>query len=177
MTSDSSIENLDTLYCMQIRCGDRKLVLPRNSIVELKAFAEPEPLQHPQSRKLIKAEPWIIGSVVYRNLPLPVISLEMLIDEASDYERRRARLCILHAVSDTLSPASYAIVCQGFPSLIEVPGLLGESLAQQTAPANPDAKNHYIAAQIQLGGFLSAVPDLDAIESSIHQALANAKND
>lgn len=174
---NSKIDNLDALYCMQLRCGERKLIVPRNAIMELKPFAEPEPLQHPQSRKLIKAEPWLIGSVVHRNLPVPVISLEMLVDGASDYERRRARLCVMHAVSDALNPPSFAIVCQGFPSLIEVPGVLADPLAQQAAPEDPDTDNRFIAAQIHIGGFLSAVPDLDAIESALSEALLQAKND
>jgi chemotaxis signal transduction protein len=177
MHKHPNTKQLDALYCMQIRCGERKLVLPRNAIVELKPFAEPEPLQHPQSRRLIKAAPWIIGSVIHRNLPLPVISLEMLLDASSDYERRRARLCIMHGISDALNPPSYAIVCQGFPSLIEVPKNMAEPLAQEAAPADPDANNELIAAQLQLGGFFSAVPDLDVIESLISEALANAKND
>ena len=177
MNSISAEDDLQLIYAMQLRCGDRKLVLPRNVIMELKPFAEPEPLQHPQSRKLIKSEPWVLGSVIHRNLPVPVVSLEMLVDGSSDYERRRARICIMHAVSEALSPPSFAIVCQGFPSLLEVPATLAAKLAEQKAPANPDEDNPYIAAHIHLGGYLSAVPDLPAIESALSVALTEAKQD
>lgn len=177
MSTTSPEDNLEMLYAMQIRCGDRKLVLPRNAIIELKPFTEPEPLQSPQTRKLITAEPWILGSVMYRNLPVPVLSLEMLIDGASEIERRRCRVCILHGIGNALLPPMYAVICQGFPSLLEIPGKLNENVADQIAPENPDADNPYIAAQIQLGGYLCAVPNLPNIEQALAQAINDAKDD
>lgn len=177
MSTPSQIDDLELLYAMQIRCGDRKLLLPRNVIMELKPFAEPEPLQHPQTRKLIRSQPWVLGSVIHRNLPVPIISLEMLVDGAADFERRRARLCLMHGISDSLSPPNYAVVCQGFPSLLEVPAMLANNLAEQPAPQDPDQENPFIAGQIHLGGYLSAVPNLPAIESELALALTEAKQD
>ena len=163
----------EPLYVMQLRCGERKLVVPRNVVVELKPFHDPEPLQHPQTQKLLRSNtPWLLGSVIYRELPLPLISLEKLIDNAETFERRRARICILHSLDHASAPNHYAIVCQSFPSLLEVPNQLAETVAEQTAPPNPDGDTPYIAGQLQLGGYLSAIPNLPAIEKVLVAALA-----
>lgn len=171
MSQTSSDTSAQPLYAMQLRCGTRRLILPRNAIAELKPFSEPEPLQSPETRELISAEPWVLGSIKYRDLPIPAISLEMLIDGASEPASQRARYCIMHAIGHDLSPPLYAILCQGFPSLLEVPGQLGKQVASQTAPNNPDKDNSYIAAQIQLGGYLCTVPNLPEIEQNLAQTL------
>lgn len=171
MNSNNADPAVQPLYAMQVRCGSRRIIFPRNAIAELKPFAAPEPLQSPQTRELISAEPWILGSIIYRDLPIPAISLEMLIDGATQPASHRARYCIMHAIGHDLSPPLYAIVCQGFPSLLEVPGELGKQVADLPAPHNPDENNAYIAAQIQLGGYLCAVPNLPEIEQHLAQAL------
>lgn len=152
---------------MQMRCGERKLTLPRNAIIELAAFTEPEPQRPSQQKTARKSANWVLGSTPFQNQLVPVISLEMLIDRQQRYDPSRARLCFMQAITTAFKPAIYAVVCQGFPSLIEIPGLLADSLAAQPAPQNPDQDNPYIAAQIQLGGYLSAVPCLPAIEAAI----------
>lgn len=178
MSPTSADTSVQPLYAMQVRCGTRRLILPRNAIAELKPFAEPEPLQSPKTRELISsAEPWILGSIIYRDLPIPAINLAMLIDGAAQPAQHRARYCIMHAIGHDLNPPLYAIICQGFPSLLEVPGQLGQQVANQTAPNNPDNDNPYIAAHIQLGGYLCAVPNLPEIEQHLAQALNKHSDD
>lgn len=161
------------LYSMQLRCGDRRLLLPRNVVIEVKAFTQPEPLLNPSSRKPIKAPGWVLGSVPHRDQQIPLLSLEQLID-STEGSLERARICIIQAIGESLNPAIYAVTCQGFPTLLEVPATLGSDLAQQKAPANPDQGNDFIACQIQLGGYYCAIPDLLQIESLLSQTLTEA---
>lgn len=171
MSSSVTPDNTpDMLYCMQLRCGDRRLIVPRNSVVEIKAFAQPEPLLNPSSRQPIKAPEWLLGAIPHHDRQIPLLSLTQLIDsQKSGYER--ARICIMQALGEALQPAIYAVVCQGFPTLLEVPATLGNALAQQKAPADPDQDNDFIASQIQLGGYYCGIPDLLQIESILSQTL------
>lgn len=161
------------LYCMQLRCGDRRILVPRSVVIEVKAYAPPEPLLDPISKKPINGPEWILGSTRHHDQHIPVLSLEKLID-AESASQEQARICIMQAIGEALKPAYYAVICQGFPTLLEVPATLASTLAEQKAPENPDSDNDLIASQVQLGGTYSAIPDLPQIESVLSQALTEA---
>lgn len=157
------------LYAMQLRCGERKLLLPRSVVAEVKAYSEPEPLLHPVSQQILKPNYWLIGSIRHLGANLPLLQLDGLIDgeKKQPANSQHSRLCLLQCLDSKLGFPLYAVITQGFPSLMEVPRRLSETLAEKPAPQNPDAENAYIAAHIQLGAYLCAIPDLRAIESAL----------
>lgn len=158
---------------MQLRCGDRRLVVPRSAVVEIKAYSPPEPLLSPNGQKPIAGPNWILGSTQHRDQHLPLLALEQLIDQEQP-SPQQARICVLQILDSSLPLKGYAVLCQGFPSLLEVPAVIDSKLGQQNAADDPDVNNEFIASQIQLDGYYCAVPNLPAIEQRLAQTLSVA---
>lgn len=157
-----------SLHCMQLRCGERHLLMPRSAVIELRAYTPPEPLATPPNARAS----WLLGTVKHLDHAIPLLALDKLIDTDSPVSRE-TQICILQALEPDLNPPCYAVVCQGFPALVEVPANLSSEQSQQHAAENPDANNPLIAAQLLLNGYYHAIPNLPLIETQISRTLTS----
>lgn len=140
--------------------GGPRLLLPRNVVIEVQGWQTPEPL--------VGAPGWLAGRLRWQEADIPVLSLAHLFGKARPLEPREARLVIWQALDGALQPAAYAVICKGFPTLVDLtPAMLAAGQLGGTG-------GRPVAGRISLGRVEAVVPDLSAIERALARALGRA---
>lgn len=134
-----------------------RVLLPNANIAEVITYSPPEAVPG--------APAWLLGRVPWRGWRLPLISLPMLAGRSDDEERTSARVAVLKALGGRPGMPFLAMLAQGFPRLTTItPDLLVE-----TADERPGVPG--IAAEVQVRDEHALIPDLEAIEALVADAL------
>lgn len=119
--------------------------------------AEIIPLRQPD--KVGEGPDWLVGKLAWRDEVIPLISYERLNDTGSAQIGSDARIAVLNNLTGKVK--FYAILIQGIPRQSKINN---DDLIEDPAECGPvDAIN------IQIGGELAVMPDLDAIEKAISE--------
>ena len=134
------------------------LVLPGALVAEVVPYMEPAPAQD-------AVPDWFLGSIVWREQRIPLVSVDALVTGADAVSGARVRIAVLKAVASGPELNYYAIVMRGLPRLVSVsPGTvegLGENLSEGPA----------VAAEVLANGEPAIIPDVDYIEAQINAVL------
>lgn len=130
-----------------------RLVLPNTCIAEIINFSELEPVENPQ--------PWVLGTMAWRSLRIPVLSFEAANGMPFPDKARKPRVAVLNGIHGHAQLSFYAIALQGIPRLIS---LDKTNLNTITAP---DVNFPLAYEQAMIGTQSVVIPDLEKFEQQI----------
>jgi chemosensory pili system protein ChpC len=136
------------------------LLLPNAAVIEVRGI---EGLR-------MRTEPpgWLLGAVDWREHELPVLSLEGLLGRPLPARSRRSRLLVINSVATSVNNGLLALVCQGYPHLTALNRSALQPLALQAS--DPD---EFVLARVRVANTQAIIPDLEAIEAKVAQALGS----
>lgn len=137
-----------------------RLLLPNATIAEVMSYAPPEPVAD--------APDWLLGRIRWRGWQLPLIAFARLAALAEEKGGLGSKVVVLKALGGDAKSPYFAILTQGFPRLVTVSrdGLIID--------ADADDLPLGVQARVTLNQDDAFVPDLDAVERLISEALAVA---
>ncbi|MGI8560281.1 MAG: chemotaxis protein CheW [Luteimonas sp.] len=139
-----------------------RLLLPNATIAEVMSYAPPEPVAD--------APDWLLGRIRWRGWQLPLIAFARLAALAEEKGGLGSKVVVLKALGGDAKSPYFAILTQGFPRL----GTVSRDGLVVDADANADELPLGVQARVMLNQDDAFVPDLDAVEKLISEALAVA---
>lgn len=131
---------------------DGKLLLPNVSVAEVLDYQQPEPSAE-------AAPEYILGTIRWRGLSLPVISFE----RANQSEMKAgagARIAVINTVNSSNDELPFfALVTQGIPRLVKITEAAIEALDSDLGPAQ--------SALVRVDGEAACIPNIDYLEQLI----------
>lgn len=148
----------EQLYAVLVAVAGDTLLVPNIAVAEAVSREGLQPTQGP---------PWLLGLLNWGGRRVPVIRFETLNGTAPQaMPARRDRLLVLQAVSNRLGSGLFAIVAEGYPHLVSL-----SRGAVQPAPLRESDRSELVAARARIAGQEVAIPDFDAIEHALAQAI------
>ncbi len=135
-----------------------RVLLPNATVAEVISYAKPE--------EVANAPAWLLGRLPWRGWRLPLFSFPMLTGELEDESRGNARVAVLKALGGNAGMPFLALLAQGFPRLTTIT----QDLLIPTSDENPHAPG--VRAEVLVRDDRAIIPDLDAIEEMVANALA-----
>lgn len=127
------------------------ILLPNVTVAEIIPAA---PIQHVENAPL-----WYLGNFHWRELTVPLLSLEALNGEAAPSIHNRARFAVLNTTGLHSDLPFIAILTQGLPRLARV--------SEDEISAREDAENRrYDLMHVSWAGEYTLIPDITAIEQT-----------
>jgi chemosensory pili system protein ChpC len=125
------------------------LLLPTVSVAEMAAYQQPLPVAN--------APHWLLGTFVWRQQQIPLLSFEGLNGNPLGVAQIRSRVAVLNhtGVSDQLP--FIGILTQGIPRLTHV---IGESVREDTG----QERQAFDLLRVQVDGEPAVIPDICALE-------------
>lgn len=156
------------LYALLIGLRNDALILPNAALAEVMTRNRMQPRMQPLSPVPgNKAGSARIGSLQWQGRELPVISFEALNGGSiPPIDHRRARLVVLHALSERLPSRAYALLCQGHPQLLPL-----NAAAVQSAPLRSDDRPEFVLTRVRIATREALIPDMERIEAELAAAL------
>jgi chemosensory pili system protein ChpC len=156
-------EQFDEVYSLLIPFAGGKLILPRVSVTEVTGFLRPKPVRG--------APDWLMGLIRWHDQDIPLVSFEGLCGRKVPERAGRTRIAITYTIGELISPAVFAILTQGYPYLVRVnPAVLSVD------PENDFGADAPILNRLRMANERPYVPDLEAIESRILEALPERRS-
>jgi chemosensory pili system protein ChpC len=100
------------IHSQLITTQSRSLLLPNTAIAEIVHYAAPQPVDD--------APDWLLGTMVWRGLRIPVVSYERASGDVSMEYDNRARIAVLNGVHSGAALQFYAFVISNNPRLLKV---------------------------------------------------------
>ncbi len=144
------------LTALILPLADRQLLVPNVLLAELVSVQTPT--------TLAGAPDWLLGSIGWRERQVPLLSFEAAAGGVTEGDGKR-RIGIFNAVAGLPGLAYYALQLRGIPHSLRVDAQLPRAEAPLTA-LECDA--------VALGERVLKIPDLDALEQLLGEALAAA---
>lgn len=141
----------------------RTLIIPLqgcNLLLPNVAVAEVVPYVHP--REMEGAPDWMLGTISWRGLNIPLISYDRLQGLETVNSLVQARIAVVNSVRPDSGLAFYALVTAGIPQLKRVST---DTLQEVTPEARTGA-----LCEVRIGDIPAVIPDLDTLESVVAQA-------
>ncbi|MEN1930052.1 chemotaxis protein CheW [Luteimonas sp. MJ250] len=142
-----------------------RLLMPNAMIAEVLSYAPPEPVAD--------APDWLLGRIRWRGWQLPLASFSRLAGIADDAGGLGSKVVVLKALGGDSHLPYVALLTKGFPRLVTVSrdalvADAGEGDADGDAPQLPLG----VLMRVLLNDEPTLLPDVDAIEGAIREALA-----
>jgi len=144
-----------------IQVGGARLLLPNATIAEVLSYAPPAPIAH--------APRWLLGEIRWRGWTLPLVAFGELSGLAREPGGLGSKVVVLKALSAASRLPYFALLTQGFPRLVTV---AADSLTLEGREG--DVLPHGVQARVKLNDDAALLPDLEAVEAMIGEALAQA---
>lgn len=142
---------------------DYTLLVPGSVVTEVVGFQEPVSIAGLGD----ESERWLLGRISWRDMELPLVSLEGFISGRPVEASVRSRIIVLKAIGNPPGMPYYGIVARQIPRLVTVQEGTIELLDQ------PDGL-FAIQCQVLANGEPALIPDLARIEDSVYRALLEA---
>jgi chemosensory pili system protein ChpC len=152
---------VEELYSLLVPLHQARLIVPRACVAEVIRYAPPE--HRPD------APSWFRGFVAWNDRQVPVIRVEDLCGLESAPPGGRTRLAIFNGMSGMLDASAFGVLTEGFPQLVRVNRDVMEIHDEHSWPEDGP-----IICQIRMINEYPLIPDLEKIEASIRDALADA---
>lgn len=137
-----------------------RLLLPNATVAEVITLSTPDPIDN--------APEWLLGRVGWRGWRLPLFSFATLSGLAAQENALNSRVAVLKAFGGNPRMPFLALVTQGFPRLT--------TLSQDVIVPTDDGRlsSPAIRGQVMVRDDWAVIPDLEAIEQMIDEAIAEA---
>ncbi len=144
-----------------IQVAGGRLLLPNATIAEVLSYAPPTPLAG--------APRWLLGQIRWRGWHLPLVAFGELSGLAREGGGLGSKVVVLKALSAASRLPYFALLTQGFPRLVTVsPDTVARSGGED------EVLPHGVQARVMLNDDAALLPDLEAVEAMIGEALAQA---
>ena len=137
-----------------------RLLLPNATIAEVLSFAPPSPIEGTPD--------WLLGRIRWRGWELPLIAFSQMAGIAPETGGLGSKVVVLKALGGDSKSPYFAILTQGFPRLVTVST---DRLLHEPDPDLPQGAH----ARVWLNEDEAFIPDLEAIETLIANAIADAQ--
>lgn len=144
-----------------IQVEGARLLLPNATIAEVLSFAEPEAIEG--------APRWLLGRIRWRGWQLPLVSFSRLSGIADEAGGIGSKVVVLKALGDDPKLPHVALLTQGFPRLVTV---ARDALVAEAGGGDGHDLPVGVRLRVLLNDEPALVPDVDAIEGAIQDALA-----
>lgn len=144
-----------------IQVAGHPLLLPNAATVEVLSYGEPERIEH--------APDWLLGRIRWRGWRLPLVAFSTLAGSLADRPGVGSKVVVLKALGEDPNVSYFALVAEGFPRLVTVSrdNMIADTEYGETLP-------DVVRARVVYNYDATVVPDLDAIERRIAEALQQA---
>ncbi len=133
----------------------RPLLLPNVSVAEIVGWTQPE--------KEEGSPDWMLGTVDWRGIQLPVVSLELMNNSEIEDAALGQRLAVVNGVGE-YKQNFYAISVQGIPRLVRV---FPEEMGSQEDAVHDKAYDMTVTGS----GERAVIPDLATVEQELNQLM------
>lgn len=137
-----------------------RVLLPNATVAEVITFATPD--------KVANAPEWLLGRIAWRGWRLPLVSFSILAGFAEQERALNSRVAVLKALGGNPRMPYIAMATQGFPRLTT----LSQDIIVPTGDENAHPPG--VREQVLVRDDHAVIPDLDAIEAMVQEALAAA---
>jgi chemosensory pili system protein ChpC len=159
-SAEQSAPQQNDIRGVLIAVARARLLLPNATIAEVLSFAPPSPVEG--------APDWLLGRIRWRGWELPLIAFSRMADIAPEAGGLGSKVVVLKALGGDPKTPYFAILTQGFPRLVTV---ASDRLRHDPVEFLPPG----VHARVWLNEDEAYVPDLEAIEVLIGNALAQAQ--
>ncbi|MEO5343991.1 MAG: chemotaxis protein CheW [Gammaproteobacteria bacterium SHHR-1] len=140
-----------------IPLSDMRLLLPNALVAEVFGYVQPDPIDN--------SPDWLLGSVAWRGVGLPLVSFEALVGGNMAPPGIKGRIIVLYGLGRQVEQAPYVGILS-----TDVPRLFRASEdSLQSAPQQPSQVGISLWAQSEEG--LLAIPDLDYLNQCLAESL------
>ncbi len=143
------------IHSQLIATQSRNLLLPNTAIAEIVHYTAPQPADN--------APEWLLGTMVWRGLRIPVLSYERASGEAATEYDSRARIAVLNGVHSGAALQFYALVIHNNPRLLKV-------LRDDIRKVGGGDQDKFQLQQVTVNDVTATIPDLAALEQLISSA-------
>ena len=151
MTEAASNEEMRELQVLMVPWHGDYLMLPNAAVVEVLRSQEIKAKEGESAN-------WLLGDVAWRNISLPLISMEQMLNLDEYQTDQKKRILVCHLLSDELEQPFVGIEVYGIPQL----RTLDESMFKVIEP-DSDEKNQSLVATVTVGDDKAYIPDLEKI--------------
>jgi len=147
-----------------IQVEGARLLLPNATIAEVLSYADPEPVAD--------APAWLLGHIRWRGWQLPLASFARLSGIAEESGDLGSKVVVLKALGGDAHRPYLALLTKGFPRLVTVSR---EALVADAGEGDAEGGEDLppgVRMRVLLNGEPALLPDVDALESAIREALA-----
>lgn len=147
-------DTVKDVYSFLIPMIENSLLLPNATVAEIVPFMNVDLADNAES-----SDDWQIGQIIWRNIKIPVVSLERIQGKKDLGELRRSRIAIVYTLNSNQDVPYVAIMVQGIPRLVPVDEDNGKRLEEELPTG--------VKAWVDLDGRKALIPDLDLIENML----------
>jgi len=135
-----------------------QLLIPNMLMPEVIGYREPDEIPR-------GAPDWLLGVVVWRHFPVPLVSFDVLLGAAEQEVGHRARIALCKTISGESKRPYTALLIQSIPRLV--------SVTKQSISAIQDDNTQLpmLAHHVNINDQEAWIPDLDALEQSLEKIL------
>jgi chemosensory pili system protein ChpC len=144
-----------TIHSQLLTTQSRSLLLPNTAIAEIVHYATPQLVDN--------APDWLLGTMVWRGLRIPVVSYERASGDVSMQYDKRARIAVLNGVHSGAALQFYAFVISNNPRLLK---LSRDDVRKQDG----GDRDKFQLQQVVVNNITAIIPDLAALEQLICDA-------
>ncbi|MFK4751676.1 chemotaxis protein CheW [Oceanobacter antarcticus] len=149
----ASIEQPGQVECLMMQLHDRQLLLPNVTVAEIIPFS--------QLMTTNSSVNWVIGSIQWRGVGVPVICYELLNGTAAPRPSPSARFAVINGVGRHTGMPFFGMLVQGIPKLNKV---LESDIQQVDAVMGMGAMDQMA---VSVDGESAFIPDLEQIEAHL----------
>ena len=143
-----------SIHSLLIPLQWQTLLLPNAAVAEIIPYGE--------VRAVGDAPDWYLGLMSWRNVELPLISIDQLLQRESTIPGPQTRIVVLNALGGRSKMLFYAIVSHGIPHLVQV------TLNNVVAIGPPVASATIASLPVTVNGEEAAMPDIAALEDVVY---------
>ncbi|NVJ51260.1 MAG: chemotaxis protein CheW [Gammaproteobacteria bacterium] len=145
------------VYSLMIPIIDQSILLPNVTVAEIVPFGD---VAYQEG-----GADWMIGSLNWRGMKIPMVSLDILNGGEDPQANKRSRVAVVHTINGDEDMPYIAIIVQGIPRLTHVtePSISMVEVAELGVADK---------ARVQIGTIAATIPDLDKLEALIKEELA-----
>lgn len=153
-------ETVKDVYSFLIPMLEDSLLLPNTVVAEIVPF-----MNVTLDEGIEDSSNWKIGNVVWRNISIPVISIERLQGKSDLGDVKRSRIAISYTLNGNEEMPFVAFMVRGIPRLVPIDDDNSEFVSDAIQGADEGVK-----AWVTINDKKALIPDLDYIESELMSA-------
>ncbi len=147
-----------------IRIQGGQLLLPNATISEVLSYSAPEPVE--------EGPDWLLGRLRWRGWRLPLVAFSPLSGQGAEAAGLGSKIVVLKALGGDPRLPFFALLTHGFPRLVTIAADVLLDAGDDESDAST-ALPFGVRARVRLNDEDAFIPDIDAIETAVRDALAS----